>query len=103
MVIDFDAQHACDYGLSEAALIALLRGWIAEKRAKGENFREGRTWFVMSLREMSERVGFLTEKQLRGVLGSLLFQRVIVMHSKGVVQYAFADESRFLPSMGAVA
>jgi hypothetical protein len=104
MIIEFDPSHAARYGVTEAAVIAVVRAWFEERRINGEEIREqGRAWLTMRPAEFAQRTGFLTEQQARAVLGSLLFQGVIVTApTKGgarasvALTFGFADEARFM-------
>jgi hypothetical protein len=102
MIIEFDRHHACAYGVTEAAVIATMREWFNEARAKGENVREGRVWLTMTADDISSRTGFLTAQQARAALGSLLFQGVIITapalrpNPARAITFAFANEDRFM-------
>jgi hypothetical protein len=102
VIIEFDRHEACVFGVTEAAVIACMRDWFAEARAKGENVRDGRVWLSMTIDDIACRAGFLTAQQARSVLGSLLFQGVIITSAPTTpapvrpLVFAFGDEKRFM-------
>jgi hypothetical protein len=98
----FDTEHARLYGLPEAVLIYNFRFWIEKNRANGENLREGRTWTYNSVRALGDLFVYLSPKQIRRALESLVSQGVLVAanHNKAgtdrTLWYAFDDEGAFL-------
>ncbi|MFM0608709.1 hypothetical protein PQR05_29685 [Paraburkholderia sediminicola] len=98
----FDTEHARLYGLPEAVLVYNLQFWIERNRANGENFREGRTWSYNSVRAFGDLFAYLSIKQVRRALESLVKQGVLVTanHNESgrdrTLWYAFTDEDAFL-------
>ncbi|WP_186083700.1 hypothetical protein [Burkholderia gladioli] len=98
----FDTEHARVYGLQEAVLIYNLQFWIERNRANGENFREERTWTYNSVRAFNELFPYLSPKQIRRALDSLVEKGVILTGNYNestrdrTLWYAFADEEAFL-------
>ncbi|KVN83469.1 hypothetical protein [Burkholderia ubonensis] len=98
----FDTEHARLYGLTEAVLIYNFRFWIERNRANGENLRDGRTWTYNSVRAFGDLFVYLSVKQIRRALDSLVEQGVLVTGNHNetgrdrTLWYAFADEALFL-------
>jgi hypothetical protein len=98
----FDTEHARLYGLTEAVLIYNFRFWIERNRANGENLREGRTWTYNSVRAFGDLFVYLSVKQIRRALDSLVAQGVLVTGNHNdtgrdrTLWYAFTDEAAFL-------
>ena len=98
----FDVDHACLYGIPEAILIANFQFWIAKNKANGENLREGRTWTYNSVKAFTELFPYMSIKQVRRALDSLVAADVLVTanHNESACDrtlwYAFSDESIFL-------
>lgn len=101
----FDIEHARLYGLPEAVLIYNLQFWIERNRANGENFREGRTWTYNSVRAFGDLFVYLSPKQVRRTLDSLVTKNVIMAanHNESgrdrTLWYAFHDEVAFLSKL----
>jgi hypothetical protein len=99
----FDIEHAKEYGIPEAVIIANFQFWIGRNKANGENEREGRTWTYNSVRALEELFPYMTGNAIRRALESLVTQEVLLsgtFNARAADRtkwFAFADEGRFLP------
>lgn len=99
---NFDIEHARDYGLPEAVLIANFQFWIGRNKANRENEREGRTWTYNSIKAFTELFPYLTTSQIRRALEKLVDLGVLLagtFNANGADRtkwYAFNDECKFL-------
>jgi len=99
----FDLDLAVEYGVDEAILMHNFIFWISKNKENGTNGHDGRTWTHQTIRELSEKFPFWTEKQIYRIVKSCVSQGLI---RKGnfnkigydrTIWYALNDES-LLPS-----
>jgi hypothetical protein len=99
----FDIEHAIKYGIPEAVMISNFQYWITKNRANGVHFYDGRTWTYNSVSAFSEIFPYMSEKQVRRAIASLIKESVLMTgnYNKAptnhTLWYAFCDESKFLP------
>ncbi|MBX9348752.1 hypothetical protein K5M36_16820 [Chromobacterium vaccinii] len=102
VVHSFDISHAAMYGVEEAVFINNMAFWIAKNKANARHLYDGRTWTYNSIKAFGELFPYLSEKQIRRVLDSLVRHGVIMKgnyNDQGydrTLWYAFVDESIFL-------
>ncbi|MGR2681566.1 hypothetical protein [Chromobacterium haemolyticum] len=102
VVHSFDISHAALYGVEEAVFINNMAFWIAKNKANARHLYDGRTWTYNSIKAFGELFPYLSEKQIRRVLDSLVRHGVIMKgnyNDQGydrTLWYAFVDESIFL-------
>ncbi|MBX9267228.1 hypothetical protein [Chromobacterium violaceum] len=102
VVHSFDIAHAAMYGVEEAVFINNMAFWIAKNKANARHLYDGRTWTYNSIKAFGELFPYLSEKQIRRVLESLVRHGVIMKgnyNDQGydrTLWYAFVDESIFL-------
>ena len=78
MVLVFDSDVATKYGLREAILFQSICYWITRNKANEVAFYDGRYWTFNSVSAWSELYPFLTEKQIRSTLESLVSQGLLI-------------------------
>lgn len=102
MIHSFDTDHAKAYGPLEAVLIYNTQFWIIKNRANGRHQYEGRTWTYNSIKAFGELFPYLSEKQIRRLIESLIAQKVLMVGNFNSNPYdrtrwfAFVDECLFL-------
>lgn len=102
MIHSFDSMHAEQYGLPEAIMIVSFQYWIRLNRANGRHQNDGRTWTYNSNKALAEMFPYLTEKQVRRTIDSLVEKGVLIKGNYNASAYdrtcwyAFSDESIFL-------
>ena len=105
MNYSFSADVAVEYGVNEAIIIANFRFWILKNKACDDNFFDGRTWTYNTVKALHIIFPFFTEKQIRGVLDSLVKKEVLLVgnYNKSAYDrtkwYAFKDEKRWVSSI----
>ena len=77
MVLVFDSNVATQYGLREAILFQSICYWVFRNKANDVAYYDGRYWTFNSVSAWSEMYPFLTEKQIRTTLDSLVSQGLI--------------------------
>ena len=98
----FEVEHARKYGLAEAVLIKNFKFWIEHNIDQKYNFKDGRTWTYISLRELAKNFDYLSEKQVRTAIEHLVNDGVILKgnYNKLAIDktlwYSFAQESEFV-------
>lgn len=78
MTMVFESEIATKYGLKEAILLQSIAYWIAKNKANRQNFHDGRYWTFNSVQAYSELYPFLSTKQIRSSLDSLVGQGLII-------------------------
>lgn len=78
MTMVFDSAVATQYGLKEAIFVQSIAFWIAKNKANRQNFHDGRYWTYNSVQAYSEMYPFLSQKQIRSTLDSLVEQGLII-------------------------
>jgi hypothetical protein len=68
----FDIEHAQLYGLREAVLISNLHYWVSYNYANGTHQHDGRTWTYNSVNAFEALFPYLTYKQIRTSLETLI-------------------------------
>ena len=103
----FNVDHARQYGLREAVLIHNLHFWVGYHHANGTNCYDEKTWTYNSVKAFEDLFPYLTYKQIRTSLDTLVTLDVLVRghHSKNPSDrtswFAFTDSflaSNPLPS-----
>lgn len=74
----FDAEVAAKIGLHEALILDHIAFWIEKNYQRGQEPREGRYWMYESVAKMAEAFPYLTGRQVRSALQSLLDQKIII-------------------------
>lgn len=98
----FEVEHAKRYGLAEAVLIKNFKFWIEHNIDQKYNFKDGRTWTYISLKELAKNFDYLSEKQVRTAIDHLIKDEVLLKgnYNKLVIDktlwYAFVDENAFV-------
>jgi len=98
----FEVEHARKYGLAEAVLIKNFKFWIEHNIDQKYNFKDGRTWTYISLKELAKNFDYLSEKQVRTAIDHLVNDGVILKgnYNKLAIDktlwYSFAQESEFV-------
>lgn len=78
MILLFDTDIAVEYGLREAIVLQCIYYWIAKNKANEKHYHDGRYWTYNSVSAYKELFPFLTEKQIRSTLDSLVDKGLIV-------------------------
>jgi len=98
----FEVNHAKEYGLAEAVLIKNFKFWIEHNIDQKYNFKDGRTWTYISLKELAKNFEYLSEKQVRTAIDHLVADGVLMKgnYNKLAIDktlwYAFVDEKKFI-------
>jgi hypothetical protein len=98
----FEVNHAKEYGLAEAVLIKNFKFWIEHNIDQKYNFKDGRTWTYISLKELAKNFEYLSEKQVRTAIDHLVADGVLMKgnYNKLAIDktlwYAFIDEKKFI-------
>ncbi len=98
MVHSFDIEEAEIFGLYEAIILNHFRFWIAKNKANNRHLIEGKTWTYNSVRAFEELFPYLSKKQLRTTLESLIQLNILVKGNNNIkgydrtLWYAFTDE-----------
>jgi len=99
----FNIYYAQEFGIQEAIIINHFQHWIGiNKRNKINNY-EGRTWSYQTIKYIADHFIYLSFKQVRNVLDSLIEQGVLIKANFNdhkydrTSWYAFKDEARFFP------
>ena len=74
----FDVDHAKLYGLRESIMISNLHFWVAHNYANGMHEYDGRTWTYNSVHAFEALFPYLTYKQIRTSLETLITLDVLV-------------------------
>jgi len=74
----FSVEHAQQYGLREAVLIHNLHFWVAHNYANGTHEHDGRTWTYNTVHAFEDLFPYLTYKQIRTSLDTLVTLEVLV-------------------------
>lgn len=74
----FDVEHAKLYGLREAVLIYNLHFWVSYNHANGKHRHDDRTWTYNSVHAFEALFPYLTYKQIRTSLDTLITLDVLV-------------------------
>lgn len=98
----FEVEHAKRYGLAEAVLIKNFKFWIEHNIDQKYNFKDGRTWTYISLKELAKNFDYLSEKQVRTAIDHLIKDEVLVKGNYNKLSidktlwYAFVNENDFV-------
>ena len=94
----FNTDHAMLYGLREAVLISNLHYWVSYNHANDTHQYDGRTWTYNSIKAFEDLFPYLTYKQIRTSLETLVTLDVLVKGSYNknpgdrTSWFAFTDE-----------
>lgn len=100
MIHSLDTEIAEAYGVTEALMINNILFWVVRNEVNHEHQHDGRTWTYNSAEAFTKLFTYLSAKQIRRTLGSLVDQGVLL---KGCYNenpfnrslwYAFTDEFR---------
>jgi hypothetical protein len=100
----FEVEHAKRYGLAEAVLIKNFKFWIEHNIDQKYNFKDGRTWTYISLKELAKNFDYLSEKQVRTAIDHLIKDEVLLKGNYNKLSidktlwYAFVNENEFVKS-----
>lgn len=75
----FNVEIAKTYGIPCAVILENFKFWISKNEADGRHVYDGRTWTYASIRGLSDRFPYLTEKQIRNALDKLKSNGVILI------------------------
>jgi hypothetical protein len=98
----FEVEHAKRYGLAEAVLIKNFKFWIEHNIDQKYNFKDGRTWTYISLKELAKNFDYLSEKQVRTAIDHLIKDEVLLKGNYNKLSidktlwYAFVNENEFV-------
>ena len=98
----FEVEHAKQYGLAEAVLIKNFKFWIEHNIDQKYNFKDGRTWTYISLKELAKNFDYLSEKQVRTAIDHLIKDEVLLKGNYNKLSidktlwYAFVNENAFV-------
>jgi hypothetical protein len=98
----FEVEHAKQYGLAEAVLIKNFKFWIEHNIDQKYNFKDGRTWTYISLKELAKNFDYLSEKQVRTAIDHLIKDEVLLKGNYNKLSidktlwYAFVNENEFV-------
>jgi hypothetical protein len=98
----FEVEHAKRYGLAEAVLIKNFKFWIEHNIDQKYNFKDGRTWTYISLKELAKNFDYLSEKQVRTAIDHLIKDEVLLKGNYNKLSidktlwYAFVNENDFV-------
>ena len=98
----FEVHHAKEYGLAEAVLIKNFKFWIEHNIDQKYNFKDGRTWTYISLKDLAKNFEYLSEKQVRTAIDHLVANGVLMKgnYNKLAIDktlwYAFVNENEFV-------
>lgn len=109
--LHFDKRVAKEYGLPEAVVINVLQNWIATNKAKGENYRMGRTWTFNTYEEWAADKYFMcfSKEQMRRIFDSLIGVGVLIKNNFNKKPgdktnwYAFKDEEQWVEAKSPIA
>lgn len=102
MIHTFDTDHASQYGVVEAVIIANFQFWIAKNKANDTHQHDGRTWTYNSNKAFEQLFPYLTGNQIRRALDGLIAAGILVAgnyNQSGCDRtkwFAFSDESIFV-------
>lgn len=74
----FDGDLAEKVGVNAAIVFAQVEHWVNWNRIKERNLREGKYWCYNSVREWKKYFPFLSEKQIRTALETLLNEGYLI-------------------------
>lgn len=74
----FDIVSAGKYGVIEAILYENILHWLRVNKANGANIQDGKVWTYNSVQAYSKLFPYLTTKQIRRAIESLVEQKAIV-------------------------
>jgi DNA-binding HxlR family transcriptional regulator len=78
MYHSFNTEIAKKYGVVEAILLNYFAFWLTKNKANNQHLHDGRYWTYNSIKAFAKMFDYLTEKQLRRVLGKLKAEGLIV-------------------------
>lgn len=74
----FDIHEAASFGLHEALILERLRYWIRQRQIHNTSYHEGRTWTYCAASALAQDYPYLSAKQVRSALDSLVEQGVLL-------------------------
>lgn len=98
----FNIEHAAKYGVHAAIILNHLQFWISKNAANEKHFYDGRTWTCCTAQAMTKLFPYMTERQIRYALQTLLDAGVLLKgnysenHFDRGSWFAFNDESALL-------
>ena len=78
MTMLFDADIAVKHGLKEAIVFQSIAYWVQKNEANEKHFHEGRYWTYNTVGALTKLFPFLSSKQMRTTLESLVNQGLII-------------------------
>lgn len=94
----FDVGIARQIGVNAAIVYNHIIYWIKSNAQKGQNQIDGKTWMYETISQMSEYFGYLSEKQIKAAIKTLIDKKLLIeaYHSKNkfdrTTWYALANE-----------
>lgn len=73
----FDVEVAMDVGVNAAILFKSFCFWIKKNQSEDVNIKDGQAWSFASIKGLSELFPYLTEKQIRLAMDSLVKNRYL--------------------------
>src|SRR5262245_23530191 len=98
----FSPEMAKRYGLTEAIMIQYFQMWIERNKVRRKNYFDEHTWTYNSVNSFSSIFFYLSQKQIRASIDSLVEQKVLLKGNYNQTGYdrtswyCFADENEFL-------
>ena len=71
MVVAFDSSLAKEIGVKEAVVLTHIAYWVKKNMADGRNIPDGKAWTYTTQKALATYFDFLSEKQVRTIMGSL--------------------------------
>jgi hypothetical protein len=83
----FDISSAAKYGVIEAILYENILHWLRVNKANGVNINDGKVWTYNSVQAYSRLFPYLTPKQIRRAIESLVKQNAIIKSDYNKANY----------------
>lgn len=83
----YHAGIAESFGVNESVFISYLWSRIKKNNQNGINNIFGRTWFSCSIREISKRISFYTEEQIKLIIKKCIQSGLIVSERLSINKY----------------
>ena len=78
MKIHFDKTIAEIYGIYSAIVLDNILYWVKENEKNNKNYYEGKYWTYNTIKEFSEHLSFMTQKQIRTTM--------IILREEGLIE-----------------
>ena len=74
----FDTGLAVHIGVTAAIVYNHIVYWLKINKAKKQNIHEGRTWMYETIKEISDYLQYITEKQIRVAIKTLVEKKLLI-------------------------